>query len=206
MISMDENIKTLERAVLDEARAQAEKILAEARLKADDLRRQAREQAAAERAKVITQATLETERLRSQTVAITQLESRTLALDQREKLLLSVFESAREKLPEVQRDPEYKRIAPRLLREALLQLGAASATVHADKATQKILTAALLEKISKELKVRAQMGKPLKNGIGVIVETGDGRRQYDNTLETRLKRMQDTLRSSVYRLLMGETQ
>ncbi|HTX92302.1 MAG TPA: V-type ATP synthase subunit E family protein [Anaerolineales bacterium] len=205
MISIEENIKTLERAVLDQAQAEAEKILAEARQKADDLRRQAREQASAERAKIIGQATLETERLHSQTIAITQLESRTIALEQREKLLLNVFETAREKLPEVQRDPDYGEIAQRLLREALLQLGAGSATVHADKATQKNLPPGLLERMSTELKMRIQVGKPLKDGIGVIVETGDGRRQYDNTLETRLKRIQDTLRSSVYRLLMGET-
>jgi vacuolar-type H+-ATPase subunit E/Vma4 len=37
------------------------------------------------------------------------------------------------------------------------------------------------------------------------VETVDGRRQYDNTLEVRLGRMRNSLRSSVYRLLMGES-
>jgi len=206
MISIDENIKTLERTVLDQARAEAEKILADASQKADSLRRQAREQAAAEHAQSIAQATLETERLRSQTLAITQMEARSAALEQREKLLQGVFESARQKLPEIPRDPQYGQIAERLLREALLQLGAASATLHVDKATQKHLPSRRLEKISAELKVHVQMGTPLKDRIGVIVETGDGRRQYDNTLETRLQRMQETLRASVYHLLIGASQ
>jgi len=206
MISIDENIKPLERAVLDEARAEAEKILAEARMKAETMKRQASERAADERARIIAQASLEAERLRSQAIAITHLESRTLTLEQREILLQTVFEAVRKKLPKVQRDPHYDRIAQNLLREALLQLGAGSARLHADKATQKVLTASLLEKMSKGLKIRIQKGEPLKDGIGVIVETEDGRRQYDNTLETRLNRMQDALRSPVYRLLMGETQ
>ncbi len=204
MISVEDNIKSLARTVLDEAHEEAEKILADARSKADDLRRQAHEQAAAERTKILAQANLETEHLHSQTLATTQLESRTLVLEQREKLLRSVFETAREKLPEIQRDRDYRRIAQHLVREALLQLGAKSATVHMDKSTQKMLTASVLEKTAAELKMRAQMGSSLKQGIGVIVETGDGRRQYDNTLETRLIRLQDTLRMPVYRILMGD--
>ena len=59
-------------------------------------------------------------------------------------------------------------------------------------------------RVSRDMKVKAKLGEPLKQGTGLIVETEDGRRQYDNTLETRLGRLQDTLRSPVYHLLMGE--
>jgi vacuolar-type H+-ATPase subunit E/Vma4 len=38
----------------------------------------------------------------------------------------------------------------------------------------------------------------------VVVDAAEGRLHYDNTLETRLERLQSNLRSSVYKLLMGE--
>ena len=37
-----------------------------------------------------------------------------------------------------------------------------------------------------------------------LVNAADGKIHYDNTLETRLARLQATLRSSVYKVLMGE--
>ena len=49
------------------------------------------------------------------------------------------------------------------------------------------------------------MGEPLKQGMGVVVQTPDGHRRYDNTLETRMTRLQDAMRNPVYRLLMGES-
>ena len=50
-----------------------------------------------------------------------------------------------------------------------------------------------------------KLAHPLEKGTGVVVETHDGHLQYDNTLETRLNRLQNLLRSPVYHLLMGET-
>jgi len=38
----------------------------------------------------------------------------------------------------------------------------------------------------------------------VIVQTPDGHLNFDNTLETRLARMQNPLRADVFRLLTGE--
>lgn len=58
--------------------------------------------------------------------------------------------------------------------------------------------------MSKELNITIRLGEPLKRGLGVMVETQDGHRQFDNTLETRLRRMKETLRSPVYHILMGE--
>jgi len=44
----------------------------------------------------------------------------------------------------------------------------------------------------------------LEEGRGVVIDAADGRLHYDNTLETRLQRLQSTLRASVYKMLMGE--
>ena len=62
----------------------------------------------------------------------------------------------------------------------------------------------LLAEVSEELGVQAKHGTPLEHGVGLIVQTTDGHRQYDNTLEARLERLQNTLRAPVLRLLRGE--
>jgi len=204
MKTTEEDIKALSRAVISDARGDAEQNLSEARAKADAIRKQAEQDAAAERDRILQKATQEAERLRSQSVASAQLKARTLELEQREKLLEQVFGTARQQLDSVQKSTDYEKTAQRLLNEALVRLGAAKVVVRADATTQKLFSAAVLEKISKELNIQMKLGEPLKQGTGVVVETEDGRRQYDNTLETRLARLQETLRSPVFHLLMGE--
>ncbi len=205
MNSEDENIETLTRAILSEAHDEAEGAKAGARSKADVIRQRAQEQAKAEREAILERARQEAERFRSQAVATSQLKARALQLEHREKLLDRVFERVRQQLPAVQQRKDYDLIAVQLLREAVIQLNAGKAEVRADKSTQKVLSNNALEEISKELKAQLSMGKPLEQGIGVIVEASDGHLHYDNTLETRLNRLQSGLRSSVYRILMGET-
>jgi len=201
----DENIKVLSNAVLRDARDDAEQVLEDARTKAEEIRRRAQEQADAEREKILEQANVDAERIRRQAISTTQLKARTMELEQREKLLKEVFETARQRLSSVQRGSDYEKTAQRLLREALVQLGASQAKIRADEVTQKTFSVDMLEKMSGELEIQMQLDEPLEKGICVVVETEDGHRQYDNTFETRLNRMQDNLRTPVYRILMGET-
>ena len=206
MKSVEENIEALSRAMLSEAKAEAELIKTDAQAKADAIRQKAQAQAAGERSEILDRARQEAERLRGQVVATTQMKARTLELDHREKLLQSVFTSALQEMHSVEQWNNYQEIALSLVREALLQLNSNKMKIRVDEYTKKFLTDQVLEEISKELKVHVSFGKPLDlQGTGVIVETDDGHLQFDNTLETRLTRLQNTLRSPVYRILIGET-
>lgn len=205
MRSLAENIESLSRAVLSEASAEAELILADARAKADAILQRAQEQAMAERAEIIERAQLEAARLRGQTVATTQMKARTMELEHREKLLDSVFSSVREQLSSIQLWTDYSQICQRLLREALTQLKTDNVVVRADKKTMTSLTNQVLAETAKQFNVHLTVGEPLVDRIGISLETADGHLQYDNTLETRLSRLQNNLRSPVYHLLIGES-
>lgn len=200
-----EDIEMLERAILTEARDETEQIIAEAKKKAEAVRKRAQEQAEEERRAILERASQDAERLRSQAVATAQLKARSLQLAHREQLLERVFKAVKEKLPEVQKRPDYDQVVAMLLREALTQLRVNKAVVRADETTQKTLKKSL-DEISKELNVELTMGDVLEEGIGVVVDAADGKLHYDNTLETRLNRLQSTLRSSVYQILTGERQ
>lgn len=200
----EENMEPLSRAILKEAEADAQQMREEAKTKADAIRQRAQEDAEKARREILDKAQQEADRLRSQTVASAQLKARTMQLEQREKLLDRVFQAAREKLADVQKRPEYDQLAAMLLREALVQLRVNKAEIHADPTTRQLLEKKALGDISNELKGQFTIADNLEDGRGVVVDAGDGRLHYDNTLETRLQRLQSTLRSSVYKLLMGE--
>ncbi len=200
----EEEIEILSRAILKEADVDAGQIKEEAKAKADAIRQRAREEAEKERREILDQARQEAERLRSQVVANAQLKARTLQLDHREKLLDRVFDAAKQKLPAIQKRSDYNKLAAQWLREALVQLKASKAVVRADPVTQKILKDGLLGELSKELNAEISMGDTLEEGSGVIVDAADGHLHFENTLETRLQRLQSSLRSAVHQVLMGE--
>jgi V/A-type H+/Na+-transporting ATPase subunit G/H len=204
MKSTDENIEALSRAILSEAQNEAEQILAEAKEKAETVRQKAREQAVEVRARILERAEQEAGRIRGQAIATTQLRARTLQLEHREKLLDSVFSATRKQLSNVQEWADYDQIAIGLLREGLIRLKTSQAEFRADQNTMKYLTKAVLDEMSKELIVQILPGALLEKGMGIIAETNNGHMQYDNTLEVRLSRMQNSLRAPVYHLMMGE--
>jgi len=199
-----DDIEMLERAILTEAQDEANQIKAEAKEKADAILKRAQAQAEQERRAILDRAKQDSERLVGQSAATAQLKARSLQLAHREQVLDRVFKTVKEKLPEVQKRSDYDQIAALLLREALVQLRVNKAEIRADKITQNILEKSALGEISKELKGQFTMGDALEEGIGVIVDAADGKLHYDNTLETRLNRLQNTLRASVNKVLMGE--
>jgi vacuolar-type H+-ATPase subunit E/Vma4 len=200
-----QDVEELERAIMIEAREEAEQIQVEARAQADAIRKRAQAEAAAERKAILERANQDAERLRSQAMATAQLQSRSLQLEHREKLLDGVFEEAKKQLGAVLDRPNYDAIAALLLREALTQLRVDKAVVRADESTQKALKKGALDQLAKELNGEFTLGSALEEGMGLVVDAADGRIHYDNTLETRLSRLQGTLRSSVYKVLMGES-
>lgn len=201
MKSVEQDIELLARAIMMEAREEAEQLHAEAREKAEDIRRRAQQEAESERKAILNLAREEADRLRSQSSATSQLKARSMQLEQREKLLNEVFEEVRKRLGAVKDRPDYRDIAMMLAREALTELKATDAEVQADDTTQGLLK---LDELSRELDGKFTFGKKLEEDTGVIVTAAGGKLHYDNTLETRLSRLQGSLRSSVYKVLMGE--
>jgi vacuolar-type H+-ATPase subunit E/Vma4 len=199
-----QDIEMLQRAILSEAQDAAEQIKAEAKEKADAIRKRAQEQAEQERKAILDQAKQDADRLRTQAAATAQLKARSTQLEFREQLLDRVFNAVKDKLPEIEKRPDYDQVAATLLREALSQVRVNKAEVRADKTTADILKKKALHDVSKELNGEFKMGDPLVEGMGVVVDAGEGRLHYDNTLETRLQRLQGTLRAQVYKVLTGE--
>src|SRR5688572_27903262 len=147
-----EDIEMLERAILTEARDEAEQIKAEAKEKTEAIRRRAQEQAEADRKAILDRAREDAERLRGQAVATAQLKARSLQLAHREQLLDRVFHTVKQMLPAVPNRPDYDQVAAMLLSEALSQLRGNKSQIRADESTQTSLNKSALTDISMQLK------------------------------------------------------
>ena len=199
-----DDIQVLARAIKGEANEEAQRILADAQSRADAIRQQGRVHVEAERKDILQHSQREAENVQSNAVATAQLEAQTLKLERREQLLHGTFNAARQRLSSAPHWPDYEQIALRLVREAAVHLHATEAVVRADTDTRRILSDEALSELGKELDIHLQAGQPLADSTGVVLETLDGHRRYDNTLQTRLSRMQESMRTAVYRILVGE--
>ena len=137
MKSEAEDIEMLARAIMVEAREEADHLQTEAKEKAAAILKRAQEEAESERNAILDRAKQDADRLRSQASATAQLKARSTQLEQREKLLDSVFTEVKKQLDAVKNRPDYNAIVAMLAREALTQLRVTEAEVRADESTQK---------------------------------------------------------------------
>lgn len=199
-----QDIEMLSRAIMTEVRDEAEQIKAEAKEKADAIRRRGQEQAEQERRAILERAREDAERLRGQAIETAQLQARSQQLANREQLLDRVFQAVRERLAEIPKRPDYDQIVAQLLREAVTDLRVKNGQVQADPVTQKVLEKGVLAEVSRDVNGEFSSAGLLEEGTGIIISTADGKLNYDNTLETRLQRLEGSLRAAVYKVLIGE--
>jgi len=199
----NEGLQALSRGVLGRVKTEAGQVLADAKDKADRIHLKAEEQAEEVRREILEQVTREVAEVRQQVAVRTRLEAQAMRLKYREKLLDDVFSAVQEKLPSVRQWGCYNQIVQQLVSEAVRSLSSDSARIRADGITRASLTADVLRELEGDLGVHLDLGPELEHGTGVVAETPDGHRRFDNTLETRLVRRRDTFRAPVYHLLTG---
>lgn len=203
MIGRDK-VQVLEQAIIEIAQQEAQVILDEAKAKADSIRKQAQADAVAESERIRQAAQQTATHHVAQAIARAQLEAQMLKLQRREQLLNRTFDKVREHLPLIPQHTDYRMIVQRLIGEAVAHLGDEAFVVQADAATNHVLDDAFLKDLAQTLNVHLERGAPLETGTGVVLSTSNGHRRYDNTLETRLTRIQNDMRTTVFHILTGE--
>jgi V/A-type H+-transporting ATPase subunit E len=181
-----------------EAAAERERILAEARTQADQMRAAAVTQAAelVESQRRQQEAALQANRVRAQSTA--RLAAQALLLEAKDEAIAEVFRRAEEALDQVVRDhTRYGRILEHLIPEGIQGFnGRVIIEAHPDdvKAVQ-----AAVQRQKLDAEVRAAEGV---HG-GVRLFSTDGRYIVLNTLQSRLERARPALASEVARTLWG---
>ncbi len=207
------NVQALQRAIMEIAQQEVQTILSEAKATVAGIEKRAQEKAQAESAHILEEAQQSAKTLVDQAAAKAQLEAQMLKLRRREHLLEHTFDVVRQQLRTIPQRPDYADIVKHLIREAVTYLDEQTFTLEADAVTRALLSEAFLKDLAEELGVSLELA-PLEEspstrrepfeGTGVALTTDNGHRRYDNTLEARLTRMQDDLRTAVYHILVEE--
>jgi vacuolar-type H+-ATPase subunit E/Vma4 len=204
MSPQQDDIRVLERAILQEASGEAQRTLTDARARVSSLRQETQAQLESERAAIVARANDEAASLLDQTVAEVRVDAQSLRLRRREKLLDQVFSDAQARLADAATWSDYGDLALFLVRDAAEHIESDAMIVMADAATARYLGEEVLSSLGQDIGIRLVMGDRLTEGTGVILVTHDGHRRFDNTLERRLDRMHDRLRAPIFHILMGE--
>ena len=202
--SIDERIEDLSRAIIEEAHADAEMLRSVAKLKENVVLEAGQKQAEKIRAEILENAKLEAERLHEERLAEVAIKAKIDWLEKREELLNTVFQTVKLRCKNLLESDAYPQALQGLIIDATRQLQTKQVWLHLDSSSRKLLDEKALAENGKNLNVEIHLGDDLKDGIGVIAQDEQGHRFFDNTLETRLNRQMESLRSEVYKILMGE--
>lgn len=171
------------REIEEDARERADKLLANARLRAQQIEEDeyARELAPAyrERARLIHRAHLE----RLQIIG-----------SAREALVDRALDQARGHLSQIRANPIYPTVLRRIIRETLAELEGTLEDVSRSLLLVDPRDQGLLEEIMVEMNLTMAVGYALNCWGGIMVESGDGRVVIINTLESRFSRIASFLR------------
>lgn len=202
--SLDERITELTRSILDEAKSDVEKIQAEAKQKESEILKRGKVQAEQLHNEILEKARRDAELLKEERLAEITVKARVEAYERREQMLESVFAQVHKRLPQVPDEPGYAEALMGLIREAVQKMQSEYVILRFDAASRNLIQEEKLNTLSAELSVRIGIGEDLSNGIGVVAQDEKGHRVFENTLEMRLERQMEVMRSKVFNILIGE--
>lgn len=140
--------------------------------------------------------------------------TRLRVLGARQELLDSIFEDAQKKLAEGVKDKgKYQKVLKGLVLEGLYALNEPELQVRARKKDYDVVKKAIDEaskefkkQLGKDVAVKLQEDQPLADGIagGVVIISGDGKIDIDNTFEARLRLLEDSAAPAVREALFGK--
>jgi V/A-type H+-transporting ATPase subunit E len=199
---MDDSATRLEQELLGDARRQAERIVARARMQAAKAAAALEADTGSRRETQLAEARCEAEAQARAVAAGARLERRRRWLCRREQAFDALFATVLADL-EAGRLSDRDRSLRQLLREALEAIGPGSVVVRVGPPSAALLSEAVIAEVRAQVWPQASSATGIRRLVedtlrpGVVVESADGLRAFDNTYATRLERLRGPLRALV---------
>lgn len=195
---MNDNERKLQQEILGDAQRKAERLLARARGDAEKALAQQRQEAGRSRSRRLEEAQREAEASARAITARIRHQVQSLWLQRRERCFDALFTEMQEALENGQ-DIDRERSLRQLLQEALEALGPRPAVLRVNTATAAVLTAAVVGEVQAGLPAAAPLECQVDDSLtaGLLIESKDGLRRFDNTYATRLRRLRGALRAQL---------
>ncbi|MEN3047835.1 MAG: V-type ATP synthase subunit E family protein [Candidatus Caldarchaeales archaeon] len=145
---------------------------------------------------------VESERMRR--IGQLELEARRAYLEEMERMVDAAFRDAVERVRSMRGSKEYREFLKRSLSDAVESLGTGEVVVETC-AEDMDAVRSISKELSKEKGVKVKISdKPIPAIGGIRASRSDGSMVIDSTLDYRLKRAEEQLRSIVVRALSGQ--
>jgi len=185
--SVEESAEEKERELRENAHKQAEGIRRDAKKLATDI---------VER--IVRDAENAAEIERNKQLYLANGAIREQALNSREKVFESAFDTAVQRLTLLRQDENYPAIFRRLVEETIEAAREGAFVVHVDPRDRELCTRTLTA-----LKVSREIRTDLTSMGGLVISSPDGRITLKNTLESRLERVREHKRREIHAVLFG---
>jgi len=176
--------------IVGDADSQASIILTNAKKEKSEILKEANQEAENKKKDILKKNEIEIEKMKQKIFSTLNLEKRKLFLEEKSRFIEVIIEKVKIMAMEFRKDPGYRNFLEKAISEGIEVVGTSEVDV---------LYSGLDEKIINENSIKNIKGAMLNfkrndfKDIGVIMQSKDSGRIYDNTFSARLKRLYDEI-------------
>jgi V/A-type H+-transporting ATPase subunit E len=196
-------IDKIKSKILEDAKAEANKIIAQAEEEKAKILEKAKEEAEKRKAEILKKGEKEAEMTKSRIISEAKLEAKKKILEAKEEIIEMAIEKLKEELVKLPEQPEYKDKLITLIKDGAISLGGGELVVRLNKRDMDIIDDATLWNLEKEVENATKKVTVLKKGEpvditgGCVIETADGLKSLDNSLESIFNRNLNVIRARI---------
>lgn len=200
-----ENLDTMIKGIMNDAQNEADRILEEAKIQAQE-RNEAKESQIKRILKEAEEKALaQVKIIEQQNASSTTVETKRIHLKVRDEIIKSILKDVEKKLTTLQDRKDYPNMLKDLIIEAAIGLNVDEALVNASAQEKKLISTAMLKQAADE--ISKMLGKTIKLELskdtplltqGIILTAKNHRTAFNNTFSTRLLRYQSEIRKLIY--------
>jgi vacuolar-type H+-ATPase subunit E/Vma4 len=194
----------------NDAHAETDKIINEAKKISDERKRYAQKQVENILKDAEERAAQQYESIKRTILAGAKVEVSRKAMEIRKKVSDFIEEKVRAHYDELIKKPEYKKLLASWIVEAAIGLGAPEVTVNASTSERALLDKTLLAEAVAQIKkasgqdiVLKLSDQPALDDTGILLTTADHKTCYNNQLHTRMRRKQKDIQNLIYERLFS---
>jgi V/A-type H+-transporting ATPase subunit E len=190
--------------ILREAREKAARIIRDAKKEAQTLLDAARFGAREEEEREVKEAKVRGKSIYEEMLAGGRMKAKREILQKREELINDVFKKAEESLRRYASSEKYEKDLPRIAVSACRKLGSDRITIQANRRDLKLLEKnkdQIARELSGEKAASISFGAPIQTIGGIKVGALEEKIEIDETFENKMRRIFETLRVKVAKVL-----
>jgi V/A-type H+-transporting ATPase subunit E len=204
-LSVKNGISAIAAQILGDVQKESEAVIVAAEAQAKETLKQAKAEAEKAYAETIAQANVKADAEQRRIASLTEVEMRNRLLTAKEEMVNEAFHRALDSLTEYVKTKKYQTYLLKQIEESSQKIGSKNLIVQVNTQDKEWLTQEKLEHLSKKLNLNLQLSKePIGCLGGCIIQAGDGKIVWDNTLNHRLEELKPVLRVEVAKILFAK--